>query len=271
MSRKTKSCPECGSSAHFRCTAGKHIAMVVRAPQTRHLIDELTAGDLLVIFRKQPLDFPIGPSAPQKVLQPHLRDFVATLGATEVISGDEIAVAGAEVLLVGCGQVDLPGDQYGTQNVPSAVRAACLAFDDALTEAERVHARRVLIDASHILDSAGSPMAAALHVACNSPRQPDTCRVCRRWSSSPAAISASVSAGSRSPANRDQSAPTVRSHRSAAGPPCQIDAVTGSGGPESEVEGSASASLFFGDNTKAASTNDQKARVGVPRLSRQSG
>ncbi len=163
MSRKTKTCPECGSSAHFRCTAGKHVAMVVRAPQTRHLIDELTAGDLLVIFRKQPLDFPIGPSAPQKVLQPHLRDFVATLGATEVISGDEIAVAGAEVLLVGCGQVDLPGDQYGTQNVPSAVRAACLAFDDALTEAERVHARRVLIDASHILDSAGSPMAAALH------------------------------------------------------------------------------------------------------------
>ncbi len=163
MSRKTKTCPKCGSSAHFLCSAGEHVAMVVRPPQTRHLIDELTAGDLLVIFRKQPLEHPIGPSAPQKVLQPHLRDFVATLGATEVITGEEIDVDGAEVLLVGCGQVDLPGDQYDAQNMPSAVRAACLAFDDALTEAERVHAQRVLIDASHILDSAGSPMAAALH------------------------------------------------------------------------------------------------------------
>lgn len=163
MIHKSQKCPECGSFQHFLCAAGEHVQMVVRAPANRHLVDELVDGDLLVIFRKRPYSFEIGPRVKQKRLDPFLSDFAASLGATLVLPPETTAGVKAEVLLVGCGQVEQPGDDYGAEGVTPAGRAACLAFDDALSEAARVDAKRVLLDVSHILENAGPALAAALH------------------------------------------------------------------------------------------------------------
>lgn len=163
MTAKTKKCPQCGSTAHFLCAAGEHVQMIVRPPRGRHLIDELVDGDLLVLFRKRPYDFQIAPRVKQKGLDPFLSDFVASLGATQVLPPEVAGNVKAEVLLVGCGQIEQPGDDYGAQGVSPGVRAACMAFDDALTEAERVKARRILVDVSHILPEAGTSLASSLH------------------------------------------------------------------------------------------------------------